>query len=354
MVQLINEPTRANNILDILLTNDKEWISDIKHSSSLGSSDHDVLLGNIQIHRPKHQTLSYIDFRNADYNLISVGIKCSYNYFFNSLPIANLWINFDSMVSDLIQAFVPVKKRLLVGDKSFSMKEQNLYSRVKNLYKKFKQTPTSKNKSILMDANKVYRSYIITSHCSRENSLLKPGNRSSLFKYVNKLIRPPFSQMLCIKADKGIISSQKTIANLFASYFNNVSFANASKVIQDISFCEIKYVDMLDTCTIKASILSVNQRSACGSDGIPSLFWSRNVDSLTPLLNFLFNRFINENFVLNEWKLLDVIPLYKNKGSKLDASSYRPISLAPCLLKIFESCLLSLLKPYVIDKLNYN
>ena len=49
-----------------------------------------------------------------------------------------------------------------------------------------------------------------------------------------------------------------------------------------------------------------------------------------------------------------MIPLYKNKGSKLDASSYSPISLAPCLLKIFENCLLSLLKSYEIHKLNSN
>ena len=155
-------------MLDILLTNDKECISDIKHSLSLGSSDHEVLLGNIQIYKPKHQILLYTDFRNADYNLISESIKCSYSCFFNSSPIAILWINFNSMVSDLIRAFVPVKNRLVIGIKSFSIKEQNLYSKVKNLYKKFKRNPTRKNKSKMIVAKNLSVLYYSISALKRK------------------------------------------------------------------------------------------------------------------------------------------------------------------------------------------
>ena len=42
--------------------------------------------------------------------------------------------------------------------------------------------------------------------------------------------------------------------------------------------------------------------------------------------------------VLNDWKKARVTPLYKGKGSKDDANSYRPISVISHFAKILEKC----------------
>ena len=43
----------------------------------------------------------------------------------------------------------------------------------------------------------------------------------------------------------------------------------------------------------------------------------------------------------DEWRMADVIPIYKGKGSKYDVSSYRPISLISTISKVMESIIYS-------------
>jgi hypothetical protein len=41
----------------------------------------------------------------------------------------------------------------------------------------------------------------------------------------------------------------------------------------------------------------------------------------------------------DEWKLAKDIPLYKNKGERLDVNSYRGIAILPPVAKVFERIL---------------
>ena len=49
----------------------------------------------------------------------------------------------------------------------------------------------------------------------------------------------------------------------------------------------------------------------------------------------LFNLILNSGIVPTEWCISLIQPLYKNKGSKLDANNYRGISLISCVGKVF-------------------
>ena len=43
----------------------------------------------------------------------------------------------------------------------------------------------------------------------------------------------------------------------------------------------------------------------------------------------------------NEWRMADVIPIYKGKGNKHDVGSYRPISLTRTISRVMESIIYS-------------
>ena len=43
----------------------------------------------------------------------------------------------------------------------------------------------------------------------------------------------------------------------------------------------------------------------------------------------------------NEWRMADVIPIYKGKGNKHDVSNYRPISLTRTISRVMESIIYS-------------
>ena len=61
----------------------------------------------------------------------------------------------------------------------------------------------------------------------------------------------------------------------------------------------------------------------------------------------LFNAVISLGYFPSEWKKSLIIVILKTGKDPTIASSYRPISLLPCLSKLFEKVLLAKLMPYL-------
>ena len=57
---------------------------------------------------------------------------------------------------------------------------------------------------------------------------------------------------------------------------------------------------------------------------------------MTIPLTKLFNKSLTTGKYPTTWKQAHVRPIFKNKGSPSDPTNYRPISLLPCLSKVFE------------------
>lgn len=75
---------------------------------------------------------------------------------------------------------------------------------------------------------------------------------------------------------------------------------------------------------------------ACGSDNIPAKLIKLMAAYIAEPLSDLFNKSIREGKYPTQWKLATVKPVYKGRGSPSEPESHRPISLLPCLSKIFE------------------
>ncbi|XP_013141510.1 PREDICTED: RNA-directed DNA polymerase from mobile element jockey-like, partial [Papilio polytes] len=83
---------------------------------------------------------------------------------------------------------------------------------------------------------------------------------------------------------------------------------------------------------------------SAGPDGLTNecIKTARNL-LLTPL-TILWNKILEEEAVPSQWTESEIILLYK-KGDPADIGNYRPISLMPCLYKLFASCLLERISP---------
>jgi hypothetical protein len=79
-------------------------------------------------------------------------------------------------------------------------------------------------------------------------------------------------------------------------------------------------------------------RKACGIDNICNEMIISLVDTHPNIVLKLFNEILQSGEVVPEWVMGLIVPIYK-KGSKLDPSNYRGITLMSCLGKLFLSIL---------------
>ena len=84
------------------------------------------------------------------------------------------------------------------------------------------------------------------------------------------------------------------------------------------------------------TISHMDASKACGPDRIPTKLIKMVAAYVAEPLSKIFNKSIEEGIYPTQWKLATVKPVFKAKGSPAEPKSYRPISLLPCLSKIFE------------------
>ena len=92
---------------------------------------------------------------------------------------------------------------------------------------------------------------------------------------------------------------------------------------------EIVEQDVIDAI----SVLQVNK--AVGPDFVSHKMLKETIFSVTTHLCFLFNRSLKESLFPTQWKISNVLPLFK-KGDSSELSNYRPVFLLSCVGKIME------------------
>ena len=69
-------------------------------------------------------------------------------------------------------------------------------------------------------------------------------------------------------------------------------------------------------------------------------------DNIAPSLTKLFNKSLQYGIIPDEWKVANVVPVYK-KGRKDCVENYRPISLLPLVSRVLERCVLASVRDHL-------
>lgn len=89
--------------------------------------------------------------------------------------------------------------------------------------------------------------------------------------------------------------------------------------------------------TVYKRLLSLNTQKACGLDEISNKVLKECATVMAGPLAHVFNCSLKTGVFPFQWKRAVVAPIFKNKGSRSEPASYRPISLLPSASKVFES-----------------
>lgn len=88
---------------------------------------------------------------------------------------------------------------------------------------------------------------------------------------------------------------------------------------------------------IKRVVKKLKNGKSAGYDGILNEYIKYTLDDMLPIYLTFFNIILDTGMIPENWGKGIMIPIFKNKGSKLDPSSYRGITLNSCLSKTFSA-----------------
>ena len=80
-------------------------------------------------------------------------------------------------------------------------------------------------------------------------------------------------------------------------------------------------------------LLNLKISKATGPDKIPGYLLKELAYQISPVLTLIYCAFISQGTVPSDWKLVNVVPIFK-KGSKSYPSNYRPVSLTSICCKV--------------------
>ena len=96
-------------------------------------------------------------------------------------------------------------------------------------------------------------------------------------------------------------------------------------------------------------IKKLKNNKACWEDLAINEYIKSTTNTFIDIYEQLFNIIFETGIVPDNWLMVNIKPIYKNKGDKMDPKNYRPITILSCLEKHFTAVLSERLAKYSDD-----
>ena len=352
LIQLITFPTRNNNLLDLLLTNNPMIISKINECPPFGFgkyiSDHISFSFSLpfQAHLKINQKVG-LNFRKS--NLYSIHQSLSsidWNLLLsNSTDINNMFNIFYNTLYNIINDNVPAYKHIK-NKKTYP--KYILRLKVKCL-KYYKTRLDSHNNFINWKNIKKLLDYNIKKlTIDREKLILSSNDKSRFYNYINSRCSS-FSTICPIKSDDNTYIFSDTVkSNILNNQFSSV-FINDNDNIPHLS--PPKHNSTINNFlfyrhNIRKHLINLSLSCKLPPDNIPSIFFKQFSYELSIPLTILFNKTLSAGVCPDMWKVSYIVPIFK-KGDPSNRENYRPISITSIMSRVFERILVEEINFYL-------
>ena len=345
--QIVDFPTRGQNILDIFLTNRPSMITSC--TPIPGISDHEAILihsnTSITLPHPTKRRIYQWNKLNIDTFLLHFNsFKDMFLQSFSSdTPVEQLWLTFKSSCQNCLDNIVPFKYSstrfnqpwITTFIKRLTRKKQRLYNLARstnaasiwNEYRKIK-------KIVQTECHTAYNKYI--------SKLVDPKvdpNHKRLWSYIKHKRRDQVS-IPTLQVNNVSYSSSTEKASILNKYFSSVFNNEDTTSVPSIGDSPYPVISdlQINECTVYQLLCQLKNQKASGPDGIPPTLLKTAASEIAPVLTKIFQASYDQSTLPNDWRFASVTPVFK-KGSHSDPSNYRPISLTSVCCKLFEHIL---------------
>ena len=278
------------------------------------------------------------DYKSADY----VGIfQClsftNFDALFEDLNSDEMYNIFVAVMQNLIDLFVPlVNLKTFSRDKVWKPDTKSAYKDLQKELKRYNKCRSVINWNSKKAAHYLFRRLSRRDKIVYENSLLS-GDRKKFFGHIKKQ-KKVIQEIPSLKYEDRTAETDKEKVNLFNDFFTDV-FSKDNGLLPDINFDENPtkmpdlYFEEIDVYNV---IEKLAPKFSTGPDLLNNFFIKKCAFFIASPIKKIMNVSLATGKIPKYWKIANVIPIYKNKGSNQDVSNYRPISLTSNVSKIFE------------------
>ena len=343
LTQLVQTPTRKDEILDYVLVNEDDLVTNLEIGEPLGNSDHNIIRFSINNFFEKHaKNLESIpNFRKGDYDNMRLYMR-QFNWE-SDLEDENafgMWELFKYRIFAAQRLFIPMRKiRSQIKCKPVWL-TQAIKKEVKEKKMAFicyKAEQSQKNRAVYIAQRKRVNMLIRRAKRASEINLSRAcaGDMKKFFSFYK--FRRKRNKVGPFTIQNNVIDDNVSKCNILNGHYASV-FTKESVSIFPIMKRRAD-VDILSDFDISEDeirqyLSNLKENKACGPDEIYAKLLRELSHELALPLRIIFNRSLKFTEIPRDWKDANVIPVFKG-GSKTDPSSDRAVSLTSLICKIF-------------------
>jgi hypothetical protein len=337
LVQCVTCSTLGDNVLDLVLLSHLDSLLECKCCPPIASSDHQAVLFSVNMRKEGQgntQQLAQPKFDKADLQYAELQLS--------AVNWRKVFVNdrhVDDYVTSFMSVLIPVLTQSLPTTRTRSNKHKRtvprpiraLILKKRRLWRKIHDVQSLRAYTTACDKVKeAIRQYINR----QELDLVEHPNQAAFYKYVNRTLGKQQTQHQLVDDTGRAVTDDVIAACMFNREFaSNFSPSTASVPVATAAhFSQAFNVTLQDTYTALAS----SSNSSPGPDSISGFVLRRLARTLALPLSIIFQQSLTQGVFPTAWKKATVIPIYKGKGSRALASSYRPISLCSTIGKTLE------------------
>ena len=332
LTQHVLEPTRGDNVLDTVLSSQKEFIDNVRICEPLGCSDHNQIYFNINVKGEQNRKIRYRkDFHKGRYKDMRKHLaKIDWNNTLENKTATECWNILKREIDCIVEQFVPLKKQGKRSKKKHLSKEAIRKIKYKQtMWKTYRHNGSEEDYAIYKEALNQATAEIRNSKRSYEQKLAFVRSKQKVQDKVGPLEG----------SDGNIITEGFLMAENLNEYFSSVFTREDTSAlpVPDTIFegRESDYLGQLIVTPkmVAKKIRDMKENKSPGVDGIPPKLLLEIVEQISIPLATVFSLSIEEEVVPLQWKEANIIPLFK-KGSRSKSETYRPVSLTSVVCKL--------------------
>ena len=346
LTQIVREPTREGNILDLALVGDVDSVTSCKVLEHFANSDHNMveLTVDCPVPRITRQERKVYLYTKGNYDGIATELQqTNWEDYLKTKNMEAKWAAFKEEYNRLVEKHIP-HKMVKQGDRN--KKPWTRYNSVKKAKKKKRAAFVQHRKSglhadkILYSQESMNQEEVLRkAKLHYENKLADniQENPKLFWNYVRHYNRSS-STVDTLEEEGAKYTDDTQKATILNKYFASV-LTKEPEIVLPLPRCDQDVNHILTDLEVtpdmvRRKLLKLKPNKASGPDDINVNVLRRCPDLDIPL-TILFNCSIQTGHLPTDWRYANITPLFK-KGSRLSKANYRPVSLTSQIVKVLE------------------